>query len=72
MTVKIFLIFLPVLKVELILKQIHEKTVNYKAVIKCSALPFVTRVSEAVCKGHHRWRHVYNAAPLKARRQEGN
>lgn len=50
------LFFLPVLEVELMPKQINEKTVNREAVIKCCALPFVTPVSKAVCKGHHCWR----------------
>lgn len=62
--------FLPVLKVELILKQINEKTVNYKAAVKRCALPFVTPVSEAVCKGHHRWRcDTFTTRPPKSRAQ---
>ncbi len=50
------LYFLPVLEAESILRQINEKTVNYKAVIKCFALPFVTPANEAVYEGHHGWR----------------
>jgi len=47
-------LFLPVLKVELILKQINYKTVPYKAVMKFCAMPFILPVSKALCKGHHR------------------
>lgn len=65
-----WLYLLPILKAELMLKQIHEKTMNCKAALKCCALPFVSPTGKAVCKGHHCWRCDMFTTRTLQRRQE--